>query len=971
MADISISSGLDALTPELLMALRAKQSGPKTDTMTKAERAAVARISKKLASPKKMQAKFRKELRAKIARFQKEQLVFAPPAPKYFGPPVRCGFDAEWVTRPDGRGGFRNEVLCITAVIGCGGRKSRYIHYLEGPLRRDRPTMVEFFQQAIRSALKDGTVPSMPNEVITFGHFMRGDLASFGDFWSRKREFSGLGKTLVTGRASHVLATPDVAGGGDGRHEISDDDAGEGGQSGPLQVHLRGLDGRQFAVRVRFVDTIKLTPGQKNLAYAAKMIGRKKLDLHTDLNIPAIDTEERPECIGLGLPAHYGKDRMDLVKRDFPEQFKEYAIEDAEIALDYGVWMERMAVEQFGLRRLPNSLAGIASAVVRNLSGGSAAFAELVGRESKQASYYNEKTGTYRTVKRDVPSQGLEIYYKFATDAYHGGRNECFYHGPTDVGMWYDFDLPGAYTTALVGLRPIDYDRIYTELDPDAYGIDDMGIAWITFEFPPGTRFPCLPVQGEREALFFPLQGRKEDRVCVGAPEIFLARQMGAEITIIHGFKAPWKSDERIFEAFTHLVQTKRREFPKNDHPALNELWKEVGNSAYGLTAQGLKPKNAFDPQSMRSKKIGTSPLTEPFMAAWATSFIRAVLGEILTGLPVDGTVVTATTDGVLTNVPLERLKLDGPLCSYFAGIRERLFGAREVLELKHGARQLVSVAVRTTFTGLKAEGFDPICAKGSVKPPTRPDPAAQNRHMLKLYLRQYPGMKVENAQLISAREQLTLEADLVELKRERVLNLRYDFKRKPVRPRMVRLGRRVERIAWDTVPWQTVAEAEFARVRVDGWSRERQQVFKTMEDYIDWEGYCEASWAMKVACEAARIRTLQIRRDNAWGVLKRVFLQAGRQGRWGITFERRGVSAIAKILTEAGFPTDKDDITFAARRNARLLSHCVPWVPETVALLRVILRHFPGFQYLEAFRPIKPDDLGRLELFDLAGAHQ
>src|ERR1700735_4909497 len=136
--------------------------------------------------------------------------------------------------------------------------------------------------------------------------------------------------------------------------------------------------------------------------------------------------------------------------------------------------------------------------------------------------------------------------------------------------------------------------------------------------------------------------------------------------------------------------------------------------------------------------------------------------------MPADGTVVTATTDGLLTNVPLERLKLDGPMCTYFADIRERLFGAREVLEPKHGARQLVSVAVRTTFTGRKADGLELVCAKGSVKPPTRPDPVAQNRHMLKLYLRQYAGMKVAHEQLISAREQLTLEADLIELKPER-----------------------------------------------------------------------------------------------------------------------------------------------------------------------------------------------------------
>jgi hypothetical protein len=250
------------------------------------------------------------------------------------------------------------------------------------------------------------------------------------------------------------------------------------------------------------------------------------------------------------------------------------------------------------------------------------------------------------------------------------------------------------------------------------------------------------------------------------------------------------------------------------------------------------------------------------------------------------------------------------------------------------------------------------VCAKGSVKPPTSADPTRENHHMVRKYLRQEFGMKVAHEQLISAREQWTRESDLYGIKRERTLNLRYDFKRKPVSPRMVRVGRRTERITWDTVPWQTVAEAEFARVRVDGWSRERQRVFKTMEDYRDWESFFEASWAVKEACEAAGVRTVQVRRDNAWGILKRAFLQAGRQGRWGIAFEPRGLAAVATMLTEAGFPTGKEDITYAGRRNAPLLAHCVPWVPETVALLHVILKHFPLFQYWEAFRPIDAADL-------------
>jgi hypothetical protein len=931
--------------------LAARRGGGATETERKAMQALA-----KPPSARHLQARLEKEIRAGIAKL-KAGPNFEAPVPPYDGPPVRVGFDAEWVTVPDGKKRYKNEILCITAVLQCGALQSRYIYRMRGPSREDRPTMAVFFQRLLHLALEEKTIQGLPNRVLVFGHFIRGDLASFRDFWGYKKQFRGLGKTLVSGRAGHVLELT-----GDKlppQRDRKEEDTSANSSRDFGQATLRDLKGQRYKVRIRFVDTIKLTPGGKNLEYVGKMVGLGKLDLHRDLGIPEAPAPERPEMVGRKLPARYGKERMDLVFRDYPAEAERYAFQDAEIALKYGLWMESQAREQFSLPRLPGTLAGIATALILRMSGGADKHAEMIGREVRTQAYFHEKHRKFITRKREISSPGLEIYEQFAKNAYHGGRNECFYHGPTPVGVWYDYDLPGAYTTALTALRPLDYEKAYSETNPDAYGIDDMGIAWITFEFPPGTRFPCLPVRGVDDALFFPLNGRRQDKVFVCAPEIFLARRLGARITVIQGFKVPWKSEHRIFDEFTRLVQSKRREFPKKDYPALNELWKEVGNSGYGLTAQGLKEKNVFDPQSMDSKPIGYSPLTEPFQAAWSTSFIRAVLGEILARLPQDGRVVTVTTDGLLTDVPIERLDLGGPLCDYFASLRERLFGAREVLDPapKHGARQLISVAVRTTFTVLPAAGFERVCAKGSVKPPTS-KPLLQNRHMIRLYLKQHPGMKIEHEQLISAREQLTRELDLYSVKRERTLNLQYDFKRKPIDPKMVRLGRRIERIAWDTAPWRTLSEAEFARVRLDGWSRGRRRLLKTMEDFRDWEAYFEASWAVESAHQLAGLnrKVIQVRDDNAAGVLKRVFLQAGRQGVWGVVFESRTLVRVAEMLTAAGYPTGKEDITYAKRRAAPLLAHCVPWVPETRELLAVILRHFPTFDYRMAFAGDDPE---------------
>ena len=938
----------DILTPELQAALAGRTRSP-LNVLTEAERAALDAV---WAQPTETPAKYRARLRQHHKRLkslaeQGAAKAYLPKPPKYFGLPVYIGFDAEWVTLPDGPSNWRNEVLCVTAVLMCGGRSTEYIFRPKGPHREHRPTMAGFTQAVIRKALTERVIPSIPGSVVYFGHFMRGDLASFSDFFARKREFRGLGKTVVSGRSGHGLSI-DAA--------LFDGENDDNTISRSQALFLRNLNGGQFRVSARFIDTIKLTPGGQGLAHCAAMIGMKKLDLHRDLGVPAVEAAERPECAGLGLPSHYGIDRMDLVARDYREEFEQYAIHDARVAVVYGMWAEKIAIEQMELSRLPSTIAGCAAQLVQRLAGGSTELSRNLGRGTVSQQQFDVRSRAYRTQKSVVPLPGLDMFYSLARNCYHGGRNECFYHGPTEVGMWYDFDLIGAYTTAMAALRPVNHASGRQVLDPDEYGIDDMGLAWVAFEFPPGTRFPCIPVRGPKDELVWPLAGSQEDGVYVAAPEIWLARRMGASVTIIQGFKFSWLSDERIFEPYTRLVQAKRREFPKATHAAMNEFWKEVGNSAYGLMAQGLGAKRTFDPESMRSQPIGPSPLTEPFLAAWVTSFVRAVLGEILAGVPVGSVVVSATTDGLLTDVPLDGLRLDGPLCCYYADIRERLFGERDVLDRapKHAARQVISVAVRTTFTALPAVGYELVLAKGSVSPPMRVR-AAQNRYMRKLYIGQFIGMTVPSEAFISAREQLTRETDLYRVKRERRLHLRYDHKRRPVRPRMVRLGWRTERVAFDTEPWPTIAQSTFTRERAEGWSRGRGKVMVGMADYLDWEAYREASWAVREACRAAGGGLLQVRDDNAQGLLKRAFLQAGRHGEWGVKFGRGEATVVANALTLAGYPTTKEDITYAGRRKATLIKHHVPWLPETRALLKVILELCPGFEFEKAFAGADP----------------
>ena len=104
---------------------------------------------------------------------------------------------------------------------------------------------------------------------------------------------------------------------------------------------------------------------------------------------------------------------------------------------------------------------------------------------------------------------------------FHGGRNECFWYGPTPVadpnaaptppalaykswrrpieepqtpGFFREFDLTGAYATCLSSLKIPDYNRARPTQVLEDFKTGELGFARVRFAFPSGTRFPCLPV---------------------------------------------------------------------------------------------------------------------------------------------------------------------------------------------------------------------------------------------------------------------------------------------------------------------------------------------------------------------------------------------------------------------------------------------------------------------------------------------
>lgn len=829
------------------------------------------------------------------------------------GPVVHMGIDSEWVTEKDTHTGLPyNHVLSVQIVADVNGQRLEKIVYLKSRSPRARPKLRLVVLNILRDLKMRGLLSEWPNQIVIFGHFLRADLPNFSDFWSAKRELDGYGRTF-TGRGSI--------------DPVKNDDDPQ--SSSPFALIVGRRPHRQL-IKVRYIDTMLLTPGRGSLDTAASLINAGKVH----------------------LPPGFTKDRMDLLLRHDPVAYEQYALHDARLALDYGLHMLRFAQTELGLNGLSSTLAGMA------IAGLKAHFKQLgrdltgeLSLERQSEKRYSRRTQKYYTRNWMAARFERQVFEEFAAVGYHGGRNECFYCGPTSVGTYYDFDLSGAYTTAMCALRPLDYAKAQLSTSLDVFGIDTYGpgrhctdiagVARVEFEFPPGTKFPCLPVRsGDR--LLFPRTGVS---TCT-AHELLLAHRLGATLKVQMGLVIPWKDAPPIFMDFIRKVQAKRASAPAKS--LLNQTWKELGNSLYGKTAQGVHERRVFNTKTGHSNPVPHSAITTPWFAAYVTGFIRAVLGELVAGVPKDRLIISATTDGFLTDARLDEIPVDGPLALEFRRLRNLAFGDDVILVEKHRVAQVVAMKTRGQMTGEIIPGHDVLLAKAGIKPLA--EPGDHNDYMLHLYLNRHVDQKHLRRSLVSMRHMWHTESDLVAHEQDIRLNLEYDFKRRPVKP-LMGVVRGYEHLAFHTEPWDTADHAETASERFRGWSHLKSRLLKNLNDYNEFSSYLMQS-------SVTRGLGLQVRADLSLGVLKRQFLRAFTRDEWGLKRDDWTYKELAEYLSQAGFITTMTDIKNAARREAKLEEHVVVIDEYSLPLIRHILREFPDFDLEKAVRPEDLPDL-------------
>jgi hypothetical protein len=200
------------------------------------------------------------------------------------------GFDSEWVDASHEDCGIppntSNRILSWQLyLLSTSGAYCSLLVDAKGSGKPSRLQLKTLLGMVVRKAIEEGVIPNPPDTIHLAAHFSRADLASLRDFSQLKRRFSAVRRTYATVMKPHVLHIPTNQG--------------------------------TARASVRLVDTMLIAPTGASLAL-----------LGTTLGVPKVD-----------LPPGYSKERMDVFKREKPEEFARYALADAEIAAR---WADRV-----------------------------------------------------------------------------------------------------------------------------------------------------------------------------------------------------------------------------------------------------------------------------------------------------------------------------------------------------------------------------------------------------------------------------------------------------------------------------------------------------------------------------------------------------------------------------------------------------------------------------------------------------
>lgn len=743
----------------------------------------------------------------------------------------------------------------------------------------ERLSLEGMIKDVLSAGMENRTLKTWPKKVHLAVHWSLADLTSFSNFDALKTVFDGLRKTYAT---------------------VQD----------PYCFYFWDRNHNKREIELSLFDTTLLAPDVRKLEVLGEMLGDKKLE----------------------IPDGAIEDMRTFSKAD-PELFREYGLADARIAAKWLVFTTGIANDLLGTDEPPLTLGSIATNLVLKLwEDNGIDRMGVLGLER-----FKDESGKWQERQR----WERDAFDNDARSAFHGGRNETFFFGATEEDDWFDWDLVGAYVTALSTLGVPDWENIRKPRSLHEFRADTYGAALVKFSFPEHVRFPCLPVRGEN-SLIFPLQGIS----MATAPEIQLALGYGARMRILNdvAYIMPMK-EERPFELLSRLVTNRRAELSKQlgEDSAPEKMIKTIGNSAYGKMAQGLRRRRVFNTRSALMTEIPASRITNPFMAAHVTGLMRGVLAEIMNAIPRDYSVVSATTDGFITNAPkLEVFAAsEGPLSSYLLEARRRFEpGCDSILKLKHQVRQVLAWRTRgqATLRSGEAEGISGILlAKAGISVPRGvKDP---NNFIVEKFIDRDPDEPKDEVirgrgirEIYEAGGQVDFNMKLL------FIANRMDFDWKRVRSHSPgAVGTRAingkDHLFFSTTALPSAEAYQLLRQEWTNFCKGRRTFLKTEEDLADFEQYL--SVVRKPGLSKPRQGTSGVT------VLVRMFLRGYVKSRLGLDRALPNDKLAAELST-LGFKVRVTDVENALR--FQVIEGCLRVTPQLQEAITALKSRFPTF---------------------------
>jgi hypothetical protein len=780
-----------------------------------------------------------------------------------------------------------------------------------------RLTFAQFLIYTLAAGAELGEV--IPQNIVLVGHYNRADVPAFDDRDQIYERVKNVRNSLIT-------------------------------QAVPITVKISFGDepGDELDVKVYLRDTMLLAPaGSKSLAALGDLVGKEKMKLADD-------------------PDHdlLLKKRMKYLRDNNWPLFRQYAILDAEISALYFREVTRIYQAATGKTFVPSAVSNIGVELLQAEWQGRTPAVDtvaMVGQEVHKEEVWNEKTAQFNTRKLRPYLEEIDWFIKFATECYHGGRSEQLWFGPSFEDNWSDYDLKSAYPVAMATIGRPDWAQINSTTNLSELALEAFGFACVDFQFPENTRYPTLPVRSAN-GILFPLAGRS---YC-STPEIRVALDLGCEMRVRNAVVIPQDLNDKVFFPFIKDAMRRR-------HQAVSDIekafWKEVTNSCYGKTAQGLLEKRVFGLRTKKSEKLGPSAITNPFYAAYITSFVRAAVGEIMNKLPPKKMVFSVTTDGFITNATGEEMEAAkfGPVMQVYRQAVVDLTGKDEAVSEKHAVKQLLGWRMRGQATlkpGDAADAKRIVLAKAGVRPPIQcREVDEQNDYMIKLFFERTPTTMVDIEVHSTMSDMIMHGADLISKKSSKRLSMDYDFKRCPHSVAMANVtlqktGQQFDHIVFSTRPWRDITEFKMIRSMWEDYRRGQKVCLKTADDFQEFAEFFDM---MKSLPDGSK---KYLRRSDKTGLqrLQRDLCRAFKNGKAGFP-ELSELSArqFAEILNATsmgvhGVITEVSDVENGKR--FKFTANTTPPTREVKRALRELRVYFPGLEATSIVGTTAPDQV-------------